>query len=174
LIVDFVLTSLSTSKKPVDWNDNIMPFGILEDRILPHVPGTVHLEEVAAATAQSSTFRHLKHGTGRDTDIVLAPQPSDDPNDPLNWSFTCKISIVAILMFGAFIMPSCFGPLLSAGTVVISVDLQTSIADVTILSGYQLLVAGAWGPFVSALSRKYGKRPQSVKYGACSRFSGAD
>ena len=157
----FQLHPLPRDRQLAVKNDT-MAFGILEDRILPHVPGTVHLEEVAAATSQASTFRHLKHGSGREADIVLAPQPSDDPNDPLNWSFTRKISIVAILMFGAFIMPSCFGPLLSAGTVVISVDLQVSIAEVTILSGYQLLVAGAWGPFVSALSRKYGKRPQSV------------
>jgi hypothetical protein len=136
-----------------------MAFGILEDRVLPHVPGTVHLEEETEATHTRSTAG-LKHGTGKDADIVLAPQPSDDPNDPLNFSYTKKLSIVAILMFGAFIMPSTFGPLLSAGTAVIAEELQVSIASVTILSGYQLLVAGAWGPFVSAFSRKYGKRPQ--------------
>ena len=62
----------------------------------------------------------------------------------------------------AFIMPSAFGPLLSAGTAVVSVDLNVSIAQVTILSGYQLLVAGAWGPFVNALSRKFGRRPQFI------------
>lgn len=28
----------------------------------------------------------LKHGTGRFRDIVLVPQPSDSPNDPLNVS----------------------------------------------------------------------------------------
>ncbi|KAK4550017.1 hypothetical protein LTR36_002984 [Oleoguttula mirabilis] len=137
-----------------------MPFGILDDYILPHVPGTVHLEEKQEDTPDVKT-NGLKHGTGRrDQDIVLAPQPSDDPNDPLNWSMAKKVSIVAILMFGACIMPSCFGPMLSAGTAVIAIDLNTSIADVTILSGYQLLVAGCWGPFVSALSRRYGKRPQ--------------
>ena len=77
-----------------------MPFGILEDRVLPHVPGTVHLEEKQRQESVHSTSRHLKHGTGRDADIVLAPQPSDDPNDPLNWSYTRKVAIVAILMFG--------------------------------------------------------------------------
>ena len=134
-----------------------MAFGILEDHVLPHVPGTVHLEEQAAQElARARASSNLKH----DGDIVLAPQPSDDPNDPLNWSRTKKNSIVGILLFGAFIIPATFGPLLSAGTVVISIDLQTSIQNVTILSGYQLLIAGAWGPFVSALSRKYGKRPQ--------------
>lgn len=28
---------------------------------------------------------NLKHGTGRNADIVLVPQPSDSPRDPLNW-----------------------------------------------------------------------------------------
>lgn len=28
----------------------------------------------------------LKHGTGRFKDVVLVPQPSDSPNDPLNVS----------------------------------------------------------------------------------------
>jgi len=27
----------------------------------------------------------LKRGTGRYKDIILVPQPSDSPNDPLNW-----------------------------------------------------------------------------------------
>ena len=27
----------------------------------------------------------LKYGTGRYSDIILIPQPSDSPNDPLNW-----------------------------------------------------------------------------------------
>jgi hypothetical protein len=60
-----------------------MAFGILEDRALPHVPGTVHLEEKRREEAQQAQVRGLKHGTGRrDKDIVLAPQPSDDPDDP--------------------------------------------------------------------------------------------
>jgi hypothetical protein len=27
----------------------------------------------------------LKHSTGKDKDIVLVPQPSESPRDPLNW-----------------------------------------------------------------------------------------
>lgn len=57
-------------------------------------------------------------------------------------------------------MPACFGPLLSAGTAVVAIDLNVSIADVTKLSGYQVLAAGCWGPFVNIFSRRYGKRPQ--------------
>lgn len=28
----------------------------------------------------------LKHGSGRFSHVILVPQPSDDPNDPLNVS----------------------------------------------------------------------------------------
>jgi hypothetical protein len=49
----------------------------------------------------------LKHGTGKDSHIVLSPQPSDDPNDPLNWPLWKKDMIIAIL---------CLGAMLNAGT----------------------------------------------------------
>ncbi|KXT03673.1 hypothetical protein AC578_5159 [Pseudocercospora eumusae] len=137
-----------------------MAFGILDDSSLARVPGTVDLEEQERYQTGQAYRQDLKHGTSGGKQIVLVPQPSDDPNDPLNWTITKKISIVVILVFGAILMPSCFGPLLSAGTAVLAMDLKISISHVTILSGYQLLVAGCWGPFVNALSRRYGKRPQ--------------
>jgi hypothetical protein len=49
----------------------------------------------------------LKHGKGKDSHIVLSPQPSDDPNDPLNWPMWKKDMIIAIL---------CLGTMLNAGT----------------------------------------------------------
>ncbi len=49
----------------------------------------------------------LKHGTGKDSHIVLSPQPSEDPNDPLNWPMWKKDMIIAIL---------CLGAMLNAGT----------------------------------------------------------
>ena len=43
--------------------------------------------------------------------------------------------------------------------VVISTELSVSMPAIAQLGGYQLLVVGATGPFVCAISRKYGKRP---------------
>ncbi|ORY78923.1 major facilitator superfamily domain-containing protein [Leucosporidium creatinivorum] len=40
--------------------------------------------------------------TAADGVTVLLPQPSDDPNDPLNWSSTKKHTILLILAFAAF------------------------------------------------------------------------
>ena len=65
-----------------------MPLGILEDRRLEHVPGTVPLERTNVILTPENGIlsvagTQLKYDkTGK---IVLVPQPSDDPNDPLNW-----------------------------------------------------------------------------------------
>lgn len=48
-------------------------------------PGTVHLVDLEGTMA-------MKHADGKDVnDIVLIPRPSDDPDDPLNWSFRRKL-----------------------------------------------------------------------------------
>jgi hypothetical protein len=49
--------------------------GVTRDEI---VPGTVHLVDLQ----NEVRGRHL----GGDKDIVLVPQPSADPEDPLNWT----------------------------------------------------------------------------------------
>lgn len=42
------------------------------------VPGTVHLVDLAGQQSEG------EHASGR-KDIVLVPQPSNDPEDPLRW-----------------------------------------------------------------------------------------
>jgi hypothetical protein len=75
------------------------------DHKIAHVPGTVLLNDHAAETEE---FTHtLKHGKGRNSEIVLSPQPSEDPNDPLNWPMWKKELIIIIL---------CLGSMLNAGT----------------------------------------------------------
>jgi hypothetical protein len=59
-----------------------MALGVLEPHGSPAVPGTVFIldEPVAAATpvARDPKLKYDRTGT-----IILVPQPSDDPNDPL-------------------------------------------------------------------------------------------
>jgi len=59
-----------------------MALGVLEDRALEHVPGTVYVyDDESRPAAEAARDTHLKRDkTGR---IILAPQPSNDPNDPL-------------------------------------------------------------------------------------------
>lgn len=131
-----------------------MGLGIIDDTKLPHVPGTVLLDEKTAHSEGETS--NLKHATGSNAHIILAPQPSEDPNDPLNWSVFQKDFALAVLCFGAIINAatqvrdlSLFsliqGPLLSAGTVTISIEFQTTITAIAQISGYYLLVVGATG-----------------------------
>ena len=78
-----------------------MGFGILEPNTTAHTPGTVLLDQ-QAAHSEGSTGR-LKHATGKNSNIVLAPQPSEDPNDPLNWSKTKKNLITLVIFLGVVI-----------------------------------------------------------------------
>ncbi len=66
-----------------------MGLGILEDRHLEKVPGTTLFNDDPNAGAlrayEDLDIAKLKHGRGKYAHIVLVPQPTDDPNDPLNW-----------------------------------------------------------------------------------------
>jgi len=133
-----------------------MPLGVLEDNKLHHVPGTVLLDgnaaEVDIATA------NLKHATGKNVNIILAPQPSEDPNDPLNWSLARRDCVLSILLYGAVMnaavqvnpifevtakVPQ--GGLLNAGNVTIAEEFGVTVTKVALISGYNLLVVGATG-----------------------------
>jgi hypothetical protein len=59
-----------------------MALGVLEDNTLKHVPGTVYVLDDASRTAvEAERDTHSKRDkTGR---IILVPQPSDSPDDPL-------------------------------------------------------------------------------------------
>ena len=54
-----------------------------------YVPGTVHLVDI---TGQNSSSHH----DNSQTDIVLIPQPSSDPEDPLNWPYRRKILAISM------------------------------------------------------------------------------
>lgn len=127
--------------------------GILEDRHGKHVPGTVVISDVSQAAS------NLKHGKGKSADIVFVPQPTDDPNDPLNWPQSKKLALIATVCFGGIMMAAVYSALLNPGLVVLADQWDKPINDVAVLSSYQLLTAGASGFVVAACSRKWGKRP---------------
>ncbi|ORY07936.1 major facilitator superfamily domain-containing protein [Clohesyomyces aquaticus] len=134
--------------------------GILEDHKLAHVPATVILNEEQSPNHEVTAG--LKHGKGKNADIVLIPQPSEDPNDPLNWSPTKKLVVISTIAFGSILYASVLAPLLSPALVVIALTFNKSVGDITQISGYMLLVTACSGPIICALSRKYGKRPLLV------------
>lgn len=89
--------------------------------------------------------------------IILVPQPSDDPNDPLNWPLWQRDLICFILSMSA-IFATCLGPILAANTVTISLYMGRNFTQVAILTGYFLLGVGVAGTFFVPSSRVWGKR----------------
>jgi hypothetical protein len=95
----------------------------------------------------------LKHGKGRNAHIVLSPQPSEDPNDPLNWSSWKKEIIIVILSLGAMLNAGTNGPFLNASYFEMSLQVNRPINDLVLASGYNLLAAGCIGPFGEFFSK---------------------
>ena len=120
-----------------------MPFlGILQDRKLPHVPGTVILEEDAAGS--QGVTGGLKHGTGRNANIVLVPQPSYDPNDPLNWSYAKKLTVLSITLSGAVLYAAVTSAMLNPAFVTIAIETHSTVPKMVLATGYQTLVVGIY------------------------------
>lgn len=137
-----------------------MPFlGILEDHTLPHVPGTVLLDESAVKAKAPGAVRLLRHGRRRDANIVLVPQPSDDPNDPLNWSYGKKMTVLCVTLLGSIFYFAVITAMLNPSFSVIAADVHAPLSKVVLTSGYFTLTVGITGPFFSAVAHKYGKRP---------------
>lgn len=59
---------------------------------------------VLDAQAGNASTLHLK--TTKDDKKILIPQPSDDPNDPLNWSQSKKNIILAVVSFTGMLIHS--------------------------------------------------------------------
>ncbi|KAH8112106.1 MFS general substrate transporter [Phellopilus nigrolimitatus] len=131
-----------------------MGLGILSDVYLDHVPGTSLFSDDPNAAALSAydgvDMRRLKHASGRNAHIVLVPQPSDDPNDPLNWPQWKKHIVFFVLS----------GTLVSADVVAMALEFDRSVQAISRALGSALVLALALSTVVwSVLSLKIGKRP---------------
>ncbi|KAK6953783.1 hypothetical protein Daesc_003745 [Daldinia eschscholtzii] len=132
-----------------------MGVGVLEDRHMTRPPGTSKLGEEQGPSFDAASTGDLK----KDGYIILVPQPSDSPNDPLNWSMVQKNSIMLILAFSSGVTTS-LGPMISPGLVLISKQYHVSPDMVsTFMVGSILLFTGAVTFFTASGANIWGKRP---------------
>ncbi|PGH14838.1 hypothetical protein AJ80_05764 [Polytolypa hystricis UAMH7299] len=137
-----------------------MGLGILEDNKLDHVPGTsyiLHHDSDADSGDEIPTDPNLKYDRSGKTPIILVPQPSDDPNDPLNWPLWKRDVILTVLSLVSVLCATA-SPLMAANTLTISVQYRWSFTDTALLTGYHLCGVGVAGFFFVPTARVWGKR----------------
>ncbi|GAM88811.1 hypothetical protein ANO11243_068450 [Dothideomycetidae sp. 11243] len=142
-----------------------MGLGIIEDRKLRHVPGTATLDELlgtgvstgddtAAAAAPASIA--LKRSKGSNP-VILVPQPSDDPRDPLNWPLWRRDLILGIISLLS-VIASTLSPLLAANTLTLDLYFERTFGKIAQLTGWHLLGVGVSGVIFVPSARIWGKR----------------
>lgn len=71
-----------------------MGMWIYEPKPPRHVPGTAKLYDEQGTEESPTRGRNLKHATGKESNMLLVPQPSNSLNDPLVWlSLTRSMAI---------------------------------------------------------------------------------
>lgn len=107
---------------------------------------------------QGADTQRLKHGTGRFSHVLLVPQPSDSPNDPLNWPTWRKDVILFIVGMSAAVVGA-YGPMLGPGFVPIAAELGITVEILSQATAWLILTLGICVFFMNPLAKIYGKRP---------------
>ncbi|RYP78785.1 hypothetical protein DL769_003121 [Monosporascus sp. CRB-8-3] len=132
-----------------------MGIGVLEDSYLAKPPGTSTVGENPQSSWDAASVTGLK----KDGDIILVPQPSDSPNDPLNWSSAWKNSQMLILAFSSGVTIA-LGPMISPGLVIISKQYDVDPDTVSaFMVGTIVLFTGSVTFFTASGANIWGKRP---------------
>ncbi|KAK0627624.1 major facilitator superfamily domain-containing protein [Immersiella caudata] len=108
--------------------------------------------------SMTSSRRPLKYGQGKFSHIELVPQPSDDPDDPLNWPrWRKELNFWSLLLMVALtgVMKTIF--------VTVNAQLaegyEVSYTSVTALTGVPLILSAVSGFVCLVASRICGRRP---------------
>lgn len=114
------------------------------------VPGTVLLVDLEGTL-------NVKHESG-DKEIVLHPQPSQDPEDPLNWTWRRKTWCAFWLMVAVF-SAGISTTLLSPALLLIEAEVGIPLATLNSGIGVQYLFFGWSNVLWQPLGLHYGRRP---------------
>ncbi|GAA6006971.1 uncharacterized protein JCM10292_000378 [Rhodotorula paludigena] len=145
-----------------------MAWGILEDKYYPdgNVPGTALLDDMRADHYDADVVDALKKGKGRYSHVVLVPQPSDDPNDPLNDSRFTREAEFWVLCFVAGLVGG-VGPLLAPGYTALAAEWGIGVNEVAATNGSLVLALGCIMVFIPPFAAKFGRRPVYLLGGLC-------
>ncbi|PKS07378.1 hypothetical protein jhhlp_005980 [Lomentospora prolificans] len=122
-------------------------------------PNTASTKRLSYSTTVSTSQRTIKYATrGKFAGTELSPQPSDDPEDPLNWpQWKKELNYVSLMVFVALVS--------GMKTVFISVNnvmarrYQVSYSAVVALTAVPLILSAFTGLASITAAKVWGKRP---------------
>ncbi|KAK7981556.1 hypothetical protein PG988_003794 [Apiospora saccharicola] len=129
----------------------------------PRPPSKDDYRPLTASTKRLSltswvSKRSIKYGKGRFARVELIPQPSDDPEDPLNWpmwrknlNYLALIYMTALIGVLKTIFVSVNGP--------IALKNGVSYTAAVALTGVPLMISALTGTSGLVVAKLYGKRP---------------
>lgn len=123
--------------------------------------GTSTLEALtsnpAVETDTHSLTPGLKYDTSGPTPILLVPQPSSDPADPLNWP-RWRRDLVLLILSLMSVIASTLSPLLAANSLDLTFYFGRNLTEIALLTGYHLLGVAIAGFLCVPSARIWGKR----------------
>lgn len=148
-----------------DLRNDLLP-ELLKGMASTDTPTDLGCSTIATATSKGGTVEalHLERiggGSGeakraQDGKTILIPQPSDDPDDPLNWSWGKKHRVLAAVSLGALLADwgTAWGTTLFE---VQAVTWKSSVGHAANSIGGAVFLTGASGLLVSPLTQRYGR-----------------
>ncbi|TKX18294.1 MFS transporter-like protein 171 [Elsinoe australis] len=143
------------------------------------------VERTSEEVTQTNTLGHLRLRNQQTNEIILIPTPSNDPNDPLNWSKGYRVYLallVSLAMFFCNFLAA--GPSVAIVNIVIdyfgtppmSPGFSAAIAKTAYIFTTCALLQGMGNLFWMPLIIKYGRRPIYIisfaGYTACAIWAG--
>ncbi|KAF9741348.1 hypothetical protein PMIN02_004374 [Paraphaeosphaeria minitans] len=127
-----------------------------EENELRQIEAELHTEILPGTEIMADVGEHhFVKGAHR---TVLVPQPSDHPDDPLNWSTTWKIACIVSASMVTFTQG--FGPLaLAPAFPALMEAFECSLADAVQFTGVCILVLGFSNFIWVPISSSFGRRP---------------
>ncbi|KAH8655981.1 major facilitator superfamily domain-containing protein [Tricladium varicosporioides] len=123
----------------------------------------VNINDLEADVVPGTELLLSKAGSqnGDADQILLIPEPSDEPDDPLNWSPTWKAIVVinqAIFVFISILTPLAIAPL----TPIFIHEFQKTLPQVNMLFGAAAMALGYANFIIVPFSNIFGRRPTII------------
>jgi len=132
---------------------------VLEISFVPSVTikmGFGVLESASNATPRGTSLLESLQGDGK-PEVILVPQPSSSPQNPLNLAKLRKELASLTIILGAC-ATGVIGPLLVPGFGILAVSFSVTITDITITNGALVMALGVSSYLCSCFAAVYGKR----------------